>query len=53
MSRHFTKKKVLTMNHKDALIAELLESSNKEETTIEAETEALVAETDGKPKGEC
>ncbi|MDF2989137.1 MAG: hypothetical protein K0R50_4647 [Eubacterium sp.] len=40
------------MSHRDVPIAEQLESS-KEETITEMEIEALVAETDGKLKGEC
>ncbi len=39
------------MSPKDVPIAEQLESS-KEVTITEMEIEALVAETDGKPKGE-
>jgi hypothetical protein len=52
MNKHSTKKKVSIMSHRDVPIAEQLESS-KEETITEMEIEALVAETDGKLKGEC
>lgn len=50
VNKHFTKKRVSIMNHKDALIAEEQESNRGTTTTEAAEEAALVAVTGGNSK---